>query len=49
LQPGSPYGPNLRAFIVYLRFTPGVGFERLSALMRDLLASTSAKARSSTS
>jgi transposase len=37
LQPGSPYGPNLRAFIVYLRFTPGVGFERLSALMRDLL------------
>src|ERR1700683_1542919 len=37
LEPGSPYGPNLRAFIVYLRFTQGVGFERLSRLMRDLL------------
>ncbi len=37
LEPGSPFGPNLRAFIVYLRFTQGVGFERLSALMRDLL------------
>lgn len=37
LEPGSPYGPNLRAFIVYLRFTQGVGFERLSGLMRDLL------------
>jgi transposase len=37
LEPGSPYGPNLRAFIIYLRFTQGVGFERLSALMRDLL------------
>lgn len=37
LEPGSPYGPNLRAFIVYLRFTQGVGFERLSMLMRDLL------------
>ena len=37
LEPGSPYGPNLRAFIVYLRFTQNVGFERLSALMRDLL------------
>ncbi len=37
LEPGSPFGPNLRAFVVYLRFTQGVGFERLSALMRDLL------------
>jgi transposase len=37
LEPGSPFGPNLRAFIVYLRFTQGVGFERLCALMRDLL------------
>jgi len=37
LERGSPFGPNLRAFIVYLRFTQGVGFERLSALMRDLL------------
>jgi transposase len=37
LEPGSPFGPNLRAFVIYLRFTQGVGFERLSLLMRDLL------------
>ena len=36
LEPGSPFGPNLRAFVIYLRFTQGVGFERLSRLMRDL-------------
>jgi transposase len=33
LEPGSPYGPNLRAFVLYLRFTQGIGFERLSRLM----------------
>jgi transposase len=37
LEPGSPFGPNLRALVIYLRFTQGVGFERLSLLMRDLL------------
>jgi transposase len=37
LERGSPFGPNLRAFVIYLRFTQGVGFERLSLLMRDLL------------
>jgi transposase len=37
LEPGSPFGPNLRALVVYLRFTQGVGFERLSGLMRDLM------------
>jgi transposase len=37
LEPGSPFGPNLRALVVYLRFTQGVGFERLSRLMRDLM------------
>ena len=36
LEPGSPFGPNLRAFVIYLRFTQGAGFERLSRLMRDL-------------
>src|SRR5271166_645540 len=30
LEPGSPFGPNLRAFVIYLRFTQNVGFERLS-------------------
>jgi transposase len=37
LEPGSPFGPNLRAFIVYLRFTQGVGFERLARLLFDLM------------
>jgi transposase len=36
LEPGSPFGPNLRALVIYLRFTQGVAFERLSRLMRDL-------------
>lgn len=36
LEPGSPFGPNLRAFVIYLRFTQGVAFERLSRLMGDL-------------
>jgi transposase len=35
LEPGSPYGPHLRAFVLYLRFTQGIGFERLSRLMGD--------------
>jgi transposase len=36
LEPGSPFGPNLRAFVIYLRFTQGVAFERLSRLMREV-------------
>lgn len=36
LEPGSPFGPNLRALVIHLRFTQGVGYERLSRLMRDL-------------
>src|SRR3954452_10512592 len=37
LEPGSPFGPNLRAFAIYLRFTQAVSFERLAALATDLL------------
>jgi transposase len=37
LEPGSPFGPNLRALAIHLRFTQGVSFERLSGLMSDLL------------
>jgi transposase len=36
LEPGSPFGPNVRALVIYLRFTQGVAFERLSRLMGDL-------------
>jgi transposase len=37
LEPGSPFGPNLRAFVIYLRYTQAISFERLSGLMSDLL------------
>ena len=34
---GSPFGPNLRALAIYLRFTQGIAFERLATLLSDLL------------
>jgi transposase len=36
LEPGSPFGPNLRAFVLYLRFGQAIPFERLERLMFDL-------------
>jgi transposase len=37
MEPGSPFGPNLRALVIYLRFTQGIAFERLARLVSDLL------------
>jgi transposase len=37
LEPGSPFGPNLRAFALYLRFNHAISFERLSRLFSDLI------------
>ena len=37
LEPGSPFGLNLRAFAIYLRASHAVSFERLARLMSDLL------------
>jgi transposase len=37
MAPGSPFGPNLRALVIYLRFTQGIAFERLATLLSDLL------------
>lgn len=37
LEPGSPFGPNLRAFALYLRCAHAISFERLARLMSDLL------------
>jgi transposase len=37
LEPGSPFGPNLRAFAIYLRVTHAVSFERLARLLSDLV------------
>jgi len=34
---GSLFGPNLRALVIYLRFTQGIAFERLATLLSDLL------------
>jgi transposase len=33
---GSPFGANLRAFVIYLRYTQGIAFERLARLLQDL-------------
>lgn len=37
LEPGTPFGPNLRAFVLYLRFTHAISFERLARLLSDLV------------
>ena len=37
LQPGSPFGPNLRAFVFYLRSVQGLPLARLTDVLRDLL------------
>jgi len=37
LEPGSPFGPNLRALAIYLRASHAVSFDRLARLMSDLL------------
>ncbi len=36
LEPGSPFGPNLRAFVIYLRSVQGIPLARLEALVLDL-------------
>src|SRR5271166_5640101 len=36
LEPGSPFGPNLRAFVIYLRSVQGVPTARLTDVLKDL-------------
>ena len=36
LEPGSPFGENLRAFVIYLRSVQGLPLARLVELLRDL-------------
>lgn len=36
LKPGSPFGPNLRAFVIYLRSVQGIPLARLSDVLKDL-------------
>ncbi|MBK5956712.1 hypothetical protein CCR97_00510, partial [Rhodoplanes elegans] len=37
MPPGSPFGPNVRAFVIYLRVAHAISFERLARLMSDLV------------
>jgi len=37
LEPGSPFGPNLRTLAIYLHASHAVSFERLARLMSDRL------------
>jgi transposase len=37
LEPGSPFGPNLRAFVIYLRSVQNIPLARLTDVFRDLL------------
>ena len=36
LEPGSPFGPELRAYVIYLRSVQGIPLARLSALLKGL-------------
>ncbi|MGH7040448.1 MAG: IS66 family transposase, partial [Stellaceae bacterium] len=36
-KPGSPFGPNLRAFVLYRRAAHALSYERLARLMSELL------------
>ena len=36
LEPGSPFGPELRAYAIYLRSVQGIPLARLSVLFKDL-------------
>jgi transposase len=37
LEPGSPFGPNLRALVIYLRSVQNIPLERLTDVLLDLL------------
>jgi transposase len=36
MEPGSPFGPGIRALLLYLHHSHHVGFERLSRMFREL-------------
>ena len=36
LEPGSPFGPNIRAFVIYLRSVQGIPPARLAGVLKDL-------------
>ena len=36
MKPGTPFGPNIHAFLLYLHHSHHIGFERLSRVMSEL-------------
>ncbi len=40
LEPGSPFGPNIRAFVIYLRSVQGIPLARLRDVLADLFGLT---------
>ena len=36
MEPGSPFGANLRALVIYLRSVQGIPLARLTHVLRDL-------------
>ncbi len=38
LEPGSPFGQSIAAWVVYLHYAHAIGLERLSALMAEMFA-----------
>ncbi len=40
LEPGSPFGPNIRAFVIYLRAVQGIPLARLRDALLDLFGLT---------
>ena len=40
LEPGSPFGPELRAYVIYLRSVQGLPLARLSGVLKDLFGLT---------
>lgn len=40
MAPGSPFGPGITAFVIYLRYRQMIGYARLVEVMRDLFGLT---------
>ena len=38
LEPGSPFGQSIAAFVVYLHYAHAIGMERLSTLMDEIFS-----------
>ena len=48
LEPGSPFGQSIAAFVVYLHYAHAIGMERLSTLMDEIFSLSISEVRSAT-